>query len=184
MTSERGEVFIGLDPASAGAPVVAGRSADGFLMLEDETSQLLRPKSADGRSWAAVARKPGVLKLEVPLIQHATLGALTRSFEQAGRAAGKTAMMIQTLARIMHGRPVRPVPAPVPLGLSRVDSARRRAARSALLRERRRALRHNRKTPPPPRPRKISIANLKFTQDVAGQFRSGAIHISPGLPGD
>lgn len=182
MTGEEPEVFLGVDPAGIGAPFVAGRRADGVLVLQDETAWFKPKPLPDFSDWARIARTRGVLKLET-FIQQPTLDALSRSFESAGRAAGKTARMLEILTRHLNQRAVRPVPPTVPPGLSRVESARRRSARSALLRERRRALRHNRKNPPPrTRARmKITVFDPKVTQNVAERLRSGAIHITPGI---
>jgi hypothetical protein len=171
VTDEEPAVFFLEDEAVA---LLAGRQAqpsgtgEADIRFDSDRAAELWQQS---RAMIAERRK-----LIMP-IQVATLEGFTRAFDGVGEAAGKTRFAIRAMLDILghrtgrnprrsarrarQPRALHPVPPIVPPGLSRVDSARRRAARSALLRSRRRVLRHNRALP---RPR----ARIKITSpDVA-----------------
>lgn len=161
---------------SADDPVVFILEDEAAALLAPGEARRLRPigtaepdfrflKERVGELWAQ-ARARGIVRqrLTFPL-QKATMDGFAKVFEGVGAAAGKAQYSIRAMLDVLEHRTgrnprrshrrarqprvLRPVPAPVPPGLSRVDSARARSARSALLRSRRRAIRHNRALPRP-----------------------------------
>lgn len=144
---------------------------DGIVFPRNEKLRELR---AQARARSMIAERK---RLIMPL-QQATLDGFVKAFGGVVQAAGKAQFSIRTLLDILDHRTGRnprrsarrarqprvlsPVPAIVPPGLSRVDSARARSARSALLRSRRRTARYNRALPPRPRAR-IFITDPKIT---------------------
>ncbi len=162
MTAEKPVIFVVEDEAAA---LLAPAEARRVHPIGTAEPDIRFAVERIGELWAQ-ARARGIERrtLRFPL-QKATMDGFVKAFEGVGAAAGKAQYSIRAMLDVLEHRTgrnprrshrrarqpraLRPIPATVPPGLSRVDSARARSARSALLRSRRRAIRHNRALPRP-----------------------------------